>query len=120
MPKAAAPPTDRSADPPYRLIVLPFLRTLGARLIMPNWLAITIWHWIFTWRPLDKAELAHELTHVRQWHANGARYIWRYMAESLRAARAGGDRYRDNRFEKEARAAEEAVRTGGQRPPKIG
>src|SRR5205085_4465099 len=31
--------------PPHRLIVLPFLRRLGGRFIMPGWLAITIWRW---------------------------------------------------------------------------
>jgi hypothetical protein len=77
---------------------------------MPNWLAITIWRWIFAWRPLDDAELAHELQHVRQWRANGLSYIWRYLAASRTAAKRGGDRYRDNRFEVEARAAADAVR----------
>jgi hypothetical protein len=83
------------------------------RLVLPNWLAITIGRRIFAWRNLDSAELAHELTHVRQWSENGyVGYIRRYMAESNRAARAGGDRYRDNKFEVEARAAEDAVRAG--------
>lgn len=78
---------------------------------MPNWLAITIGRWIFAWRTLDKAELAHELVHVRQWRENGfLRYILRYMAESSRAARAGGDRYRDNKYEIEARTVEEEVK----------
>ena len=95
----------------YRLFVWPFLRRLGARLIMPSWLAITIGRWIFAWRPLDEAELAHELTHVRQWRANGLRFIPRYLAESRRAAAGGGDRYRDNRFEVEARAAAAAAVT---------
>ena len=94
----------------YRVIVLPFLKPIGERFIMPTWLAITIWRWIFAWRPLDDAELAHELVHVRQWRDNGLAYIWRYMSESSRAKKAGGDRYRDNRFEIEARAAEEAIR----------
>jgi hypothetical protein len=92
------------------VIVLPFLRRLGARLIMPGWLAITVGSWIFAWRPLDAAELAHELAHVRQWCDNGIRFIPRYLAESSRAKRAGSDRYRDNRFEIEARAAADAVR----------
>ena len=100
-------------EPPYRLLVLPFLRRLGARLIMPNWLAITIGRLIFAWRPLAPDELAHELAHVRQWRANGLRFIPRYLAESRRAARSGGDRYRDNRFEVEARAAADAARRSG-------
>ena len=106
---AVANTEERPTDPPYRLLVLPFLRRLGGRLIMPSWLAITIGRWIFAWRPLDQAELAHELAHVRQWRANGLRFIPRYLAESRRAARSGGDRYRDNRFEVEARAAAAAV-----------
>jgi hypothetical protein len=103
--------TDRSKanEPAYRVIVLPPLKAVGQRLIMPNWLAITIWRWILAWRPLDEAELAHELEHVRQWYVNGLRYIPRYIAASNRAAKAGGDRYRDNKFEVEARAAADAV-----------
>ncbi len=97
--------------PAHRVIILPFIRGVGNRFIIKNWLAITIERWIIAWRPLDDAELAHELTHVRQWHDNGFfGYIYRYMAESRRAAAAGKDRYRDNRFEVEARAAEDAVR----------
>ncbi|MEP7360144.1 MAG: hypothetical protein ABI744_01060 [Chloroflexota bacterium] len=101
---------DRRADPAHRLFVLPFLRRPGGRFIMPNWLAITIGRWIFAWRPLDAAELAHELQHVRQWQTNGLAYITRYFAASRRAAASGGDRYRDNRFEVEARAAADAAR----------
>jgi hypothetical protein len=97
--------------PSHRLIVLPFLRAPMQKFVLPNWLAITIWRSIFAWRQLDDAELAHELAHVRQWLANGfLRYIVRYFAESQRAKATGGDRYRDNKFEVEARAAEEEVR----------
>ena len=95
---------------PYRVIVLPWLRRIGHRFILKNWLAITIWHWIFAWRPLDDAELAHELCHVGQWHELGfLGYIRAYLGESRRARSAGQDRYRDNRFEVEARAAADAV-----------
>ena len=97
--------------PRHRVVVLPILRPVAQRLIMPNWLAITIGRVIFAWRALDEAELAHELTHVRQWAENGFfTYIIRYMGESARAKAGGGDRYRDNRFEREAREVEEAVR----------
>ncbi len=96
--------------PQYQLVVLPWLRRPGRRLLLPDWLAITIGRWIFAWRPLDAVELAHELAHVRQWRANGLRFIPRYLGESRRAARSGGDRYRDNHFEVEARAAEDATR----------
>ena len=95
----------------YRVVVMPWLRQLGHHLLLANWLAITIDRWIFAWRPLDEAELAHEVCHVRQWQRYGfVGYIVAYMRESARQKRAGKDRYIDNRFEVEARAAEDAVR----------
>ncbi len=100
-----------STVPPHRILVLPWLKRIGQRYVLPNWLAITIRSWIFAWRPLDEAELAHELAHVRQWREHGfVGYIRNYMAESARAKREGKDRYRDNRFEVEARAAEDEAR----------
>lgn len=99
------------APVPHRVFVVPLLKPLGQRFIMPAWLAITIRGWIFAWRSLDEPELAHELVHVRQWRENGlVGYIVRYMSESSRAKREGGDRYRDNKFEAEAYAEEERVR----------
>ena len=93
------------------MIVIAWLRRPAQRFILPNWLAITIRGWIFAWRALDEVELAHELTHVRQWREHGfVGYIRSYMAESARAKREGGDRYWDNKFEVEARAAEDVVR----------
>jgi hypothetical protein len=99
--------------PPYRVIVLPWLRRLGHSFILPGWLAITIGPLIIAWRPLDEAELAHELAHVRQWREHGLRFIPRYLGASADAARAGGERHRDNAFEVEARAAEAAARRAG-------
>src|SRR5688572_27397633 len=61
--------------PRHRIIVLPWIRVLAQRLIMPNWLAITIGPLIFAWRALDSVELAHELAHVVQWRKNGPLYI---------------------------------------------
>lgn len=72
---------------------------------MPNWLAITIGRWIIAWRPLELHELAHELTHVRQWRDYGILFIPRYFRASWRAARGGGHRYSDNVFERAAMAA---------------
>ena len=80
------------------------------RLVLPNWLAITVGRRIFAWRELDMAELEHELTHVRQWARYGPRFIPRYLRASLRAARSGGDRYSDNPFERAAVEAAEATR----------
>ena len=96
----------------HRLLVIPWIRPLAQRFILPDWLAITIGRLIISWRPLDAVELAHELTHVRQWQRHGFLFIARYLAASRKAAKAGLDRYRENEFEIEARAAEEAVRSG--------
>ena len=101
---------------PVRFLVRPPLRRPG-RVLLSNWLAITVGRTIVSWRPLDPAERAHELTHVRQWEAAGKlRYPIRYAAASLRAVRAGGHWYRDNRFEVEARAAADAVAATPQGP----
>lgn len=92
----------------HRVVVLPWTRRPGSWLLH-DWLAITIGHLIFSWRPLSEAELAHELEHVRQWRLYGAMFPLRYWAESLRARRAGRRWYHDNRFEAEARTAAERV-----------
>jgi len=96
--------------PPYHCVVLPFLRPLGERFVMPTWLAMTIGPLIFSWRKLDPVELAHEVQHVRQWRREGLMYIPRYFAASDAAVKAGKDRYWDNSFEVEARAAADKVR----------
>ena len=111
----STPRKDSTGSPnaalPHRVFVVPMLKTFGQRFILPNWLAITIRSWIFAWRELDEAELAHELVHVRQWHENGFfGYIVKYMSQSAAAKKAGGDRYRDNSFEAEAYAEEQRVR----------
>lgn len=94
----------------HRLLVVPWLRRPAQRLILPNWLAITLGPLIISWRPLDAAELAHELTHVSQWRRYGLLYPWLYLRASAQAQAAGGDRYRDNAFEIQARAAEDLAR----------
>jgi len=94
---------------PHRLVVWPWLRRIGGRLL-PQWLAITLGGTIFAWRPLSDAELAHELEHVRQWRSSGLRFPLAYLAESVRAVRAGKRWYQDNRFEADARAAAARVR----------
>lgn len=98
------------STPSYRLHVWGWLKGPAQRVIMPDWLAITIGHDIFAWRQLDEFELAHELVHVRQWSANGIMYIPRYFQASRAAAAAGKDRYRGNAFEVEAYAAADALR----------
>lgn len=78
--------------------------------MLPDWLAITLGHRIFAWRDMTDAELAHELAHVRQWERHGWPFPILYLAESLRARRAGRRWYHDNRFEIEAREASRATR----------
>jgi hypothetical protein len=100
--------------PRYRSIVIPWLKAIGQRYIFKDWLAVTIGPLIFSWRPLNEVELAHEVQHVRQWRRYGLGYIPRYFAASNAAVKAGGDRYWDNAFEVEARAAaEKAGRPSG-------
>ena len=94
---------------PHRVVVWPWLRPIGGR-FLPDWLAITVGSTIFAWRPLNDAELAHELEHVRQWRSAGMRFPLAYLAESVRAARAGKRWYRDNRFEADARSAAARLR----------
>jgi hypothetical protein len=88
----------------HRLHVWPALRPIGA-LMLSDWLAITVGSQVFAWRPLNDAELAHELAHVRQWARYGIAFPLIYFAHSLRARRAGKRWYHDNPFEKEAREA---------------
>ena len=89
----------------HRLHVLPWLRGPG-RLLLDDWLAITIGRDILAWRPLTDRELRHELAHVRQWRRHGAVLPLLYAAAAWRSWRGGTGPYRGNRFEVEARAAE--------------
>ncbi|MDP9243811.1 MAG: hypothetical protein M3O77_01855 [Chloroflexota bacterium] len=82
----------------------PALRLLG-RVLIRNWLAITLGRHVWAWRPLTDAELAHELAHVAQWARYGVTFPIAYGLASLRARRAGKRWYEDNHFEIEARRA---------------
>ena len=93
--------------PPHRVHLVPWLRRAG-RLLLPDWLAITIGRDIFAWREMNAAELRHELAHVQQWHRHGAVFPILYAGASLRSLLGGGGWYRGNRFEVEARQAAEA------------
>ena len=92
----------------HRVHVVPALRRLG-RLVLPDWLAITLGRHIWAWRPMNEAELAHELEHVRQWAEHGWRFPLLYAIDSLRARRGGKRWYADNRYEEAARAAAKRV-----------
>ena len=97
-------------EPDYKLVVWPFLKGPMQRIVLPNWLAITIGKRIYSWRKLDDAELAHELTHVKQWRRHGLAFPLHYWSASRSASRSGGDRYRDNQFEREAHETEAVVK----------
>lgn len=102
---------EKEARPPkHSVVVLPWLKRPMQRFVLPNWTAITIGHRIFCWRDLDHIELAHELKHVEHWKKLGLRFIPMYFIASFRASRSGGDRYRDNEFEREAAEAAERAR----------
>lgn len=89
----------------HRLHIVPWLRRPG-RVLLPNWLAITIGRDIFAWRDLSHAEMRHELAHVGQWRRYGARFALHYFGASVISVLAGGGWYRGNRYEVEARRAE--------------
>jgi hypothetical protein len=101
--------TPRST-PKHRVLVVPWLRWPMQRFVLPNWTAITIGPLIFAWRRLDTVELAHELKHVEQWRRHGPAFAVLYLLASRSAVKAGGHRYFDNRFEREAIAAGESER----------
>lgn len=88
----------------HRVHVVPWLRRPG-RLLLKDWLAITIGRDIFCWREMNHAELEHELAHVRQWRAHGVAFPLVYLGASLRAGLGHEGWYRGNRFEVEARRA---------------
>ena len=102
---------EKEARPPkHSVVVVPWLKRPMQRFVLPNWVAITIGKRIFCWRHLDEVELAHELKHVEQWRRLGLRFIPMYFLASFRASRSGGDRYRNNQFEREAAEAGEQAR----------
>lgn len=93
----------------HRLVIVPWLRVPG-RLLLRDWLAITIGGTILAWRALTATELEHELEHVRQWRRHGFLFPVAYLAESLRAKRSGKRWYHDNRFEIDARKAASSLK----------
>ena len=97
----------------HRLHVWPWLRLPG-RLVLRDWLAITIGPDVLAWRELSQRELRHELAHVAQWRRHGWTLPPRYALASLLAWHAGQGWYRGNRFEVEARAAEESAQDEAQ------
>lgn len=74
--------------------------------------AITLGH-VVVGLSLDalSATRAHERAHVRQFERWGVLMLVLYPLAGLEAWLRGGHPYRDNRFEREARAAETVVRS---------
>lgn len=108
-----SPKATKAVKPPksdHTVVVMPWLKGPMQRFVLPNWVAITIGRRIFAWRKLDELELAHEMTHVKQWQQYGLSFIVRYWMASRAAKAAGGDRYRDNVYEREATEAAEKIR----------
>ena len=99
------PPSRRPARPRHQVHVWPWLRPAG-RLLLRNWLAITLGRHVLAWRTLTERELRHELAHVAQWRRHGLLLIPLYALAAWRARRSTEGWYRGNRFEVEARAAE--------------
>ncbi|MDQ4142894.1 MAG: hypothetical protein M3198_03975 [Actinomycetota bacterium] len=65
--------------------------------------AITLGHVVLAVDDLDLATLDHELAHVRQYERWGPLFVPAYLVASARARLGGGDAYRDNLFEVQAR-----------------
>lgn len=99
----------------HRVHVVPVLQRPAGRLFR-DWLAITLGRHILAWRPLSESELAHEVTHVQQWARHGWSFPMAYAVASARAVMTGGHWYRDNAFEREARAAADEVARATARP----
>lgn len=79
--------------------------------------AITVGHVVLaTHEPQMRWSRVHEHAHVRQYERWGPFFVPAYLAEALIVRRRGGDAYGDNRFEREARKAEEMARSGGSPP----
>jgi hypothetical protein len=65
--------------------------------------AITLGHVVLAQRPEDlERTRTHERVHVRQYERWGLFFPFLYLSASAVAVLAGGDAYRDNRFEREA------------------
>lgn len=75
--------------------------------------AQTVGRYVLCRERLPEATLRHELEHVRQWRRLGPLFLPAYLAASGLARARGGDSYRDNRFERAARARERCPTISG-------
>jgi hypothetical protein len=76
--------------------------------------AMTLGHVVMCVDDIDDRVLEHELVHVAQYERLGPLLIPAYLLSSLVALARGGDAYRDNWFEAEARR-----RAGGRARPSV-
>jgi hypothetical protein len=94
-----------------------------ARVLVVGWLApgtagMTLGRWVLLrrGREHDRALLAHEMVHVRQWREQGViRFLSGYVGEYLRARGRGlghWDAYRAISFEAEARTLSAGLDAG--------
>ncbi len=85
-----------------RIVVVPMLTPGVAGMTLGRWILIRRGH------ENDRALVAHELVHVRQWRELGsARFLWRYLSAYLDARRRGlrhREAYAAIPLEQEARA----------------
>lgn len=76
------------------------------RALAGPWLAVTLGHVIVYWTPPSVRTYWHERAHVRQYEVWGPAFGPAYVVAGLVAVARGGSFYRDNYFERTARAAE--------------
>jgi hypothetical protein len=104
-----------TADERVSFVHVPALDRARARVLVvstlpPGTSGMTLGRWILLRRPheLDRALLAHEMVHVRQWRELGVPgFLRAYLGDYLRGRRAGlghRDAYRAIALEEEARA----------------
>lgn len=81
-------------------------RGFAAFLKARGYSAITLGQVITSHRPLSPQVRRHEAAHVWQWTRGGAVFAALYLLEGLRCLVLRRNVYRDNLFERQARAAE--------------
>jgi len=112
-----------TAEERVSFVHVPPLDGARARVVVVGWLtpgtlAMTLGRWILIrrGRELDRALLAHEMVHVRQWRERGAAgFLAAYVGEYLRERFRGlghWDAYRAISFEAEARTLSAGLRSG--------
>lgn len=104
----------RRDAPPCKILENAWIARIAARKLHSDQMAVTLGNRIYLWHTDRETFLGqpawvrHELCHVRQFQKYGwVRFLGLYFWENLRHG------YRDNAFEREARAAETEDRNPG-------